>query len=326
MTSKKNENQYGLKRSDLSETIKRQVRQRCGFGCVICGKFPFDYEHFNPEFKDAKEHNPDGITLLCKNHHGERTNGLMGVEKVVKHNLMPKAKQDGQSQYPLTHFEYPFNVRIGQIYIQSQDGEFLKVNGDSWISVTRDYPDEPPLINLKILDGSDAELVINRGEIIANTCNWDFELKGQKFTIRRGLRDIFLEMIFQPPHKINIIRLNLVSKNLVIKTIENGGIYIRNGYTVFYILRGHVKTDFINIEENLMQFTNKDPAHITEIRFDNTPAGMSEKRIKLLEKQGWFFEPGGFMGTVIPGKNDPEPQVRQRLYKYDPEYFQSYGK
>lgn len=57
-------NKYGLSRYVPSD-VRRIVRQRCGFGCVICGLSLYDYEHFAPYFKDAKSHDPDGITLLC---------------------------------------------------------------------------------------------------------------------------------------------------------------------------------------------------------------------------------------------------------------------
>ena len=57
-------NKHGLSRY-IPEAIKREVRQRCGFGCVICGFGFYDYEHFDPDFADAKFHDPNGMTLLC---------------------------------------------------------------------------------------------------------------------------------------------------------------------------------------------------------------------------------------------------------------------
>ena len=58
-----NTNDHGLSRT-IPEGVKREVRQRCGFGCVICGLGFYDYEHFAPDFVDATEHNPAGMTLL----------------------------------------------------------------------------------------------------------------------------------------------------------------------------------------------------------------------------------------------------------------------
>lgn len=62
------QNSFGLSRY-IPDPIKREVRERCGFGCVVCGSAIVDYEHFNPEFKDAKAHDAAGIILLCPLHH-----------------------------------------------------------------------------------------------------------------------------------------------------------------------------------------------------------------------------------------------------------------
>lgn len=69
-------NKFGLRRR-IGEDIKREVRRRCGYGCVICGEAFFDYDHFDPEYVDATEHNPDGIALLCDKHQRAKTAGRL---------------------------------------------------------------------------------------------------------------------------------------------------------------------------------------------------------------------------------------------------------
>lgn len=61
-------NSFGLDRY-IPADVRRKVRQRCGFGCVVCGSAIVDYEHFDPEFKDAESHEARGIILLCPTHH-----------------------------------------------------------------------------------------------------------------------------------------------------------------------------------------------------------------------------------------------------------------
>lgn len=53
-------NKYGLK-DTISSLVKREVRQRCGFGCVNCGNAVYQYEHLDPTFAEAKELNRPGI-------------------------------------------------------------------------------------------------------------------------------------------------------------------------------------------------------------------------------------------------------------------------
>src|SRR5258705_9230975 len=87
-------NYYGLGR-DIPEPVKLQVRQRCGFGCVVCGNPFIQYEHFDPEYKDAKDHLAEGITLLCGSCHDQTTKGLMSKEMVAYCNLNPYAISKG---------------------------------------------------------------------------------------------------------------------------------------------------------------------------------------------------------------------------------------
>lgn len=46
-------NKYGLTR-DIPASVKRAVRQRDGFGCVICGLGIYTYEHIDQPFKNDK--------------------------------------------------------------------------------------------------------------------------------------------------------------------------------------------------------------------------------------------------------------------------------
>ena len=68
-------NKHGLTR-DIPNDVKRKVRQRDGFGCVICGSAFYTYEHFDPEFVEAENHDPHGICLLCGTCHRRKTSGL----------------------------------------------------------------------------------------------------------------------------------------------------------------------------------------------------------------------------------------------------------
>jgi hypothetical protein len=45
-------NNHGLSR-DIPDHVAREVRQRCGFGCVCCGSALYQYHHFDPLFREA---------------------------------------------------------------------------------------------------------------------------------------------------------------------------------------------------------------------------------------------------------------------------------
>src|SRR5664280_824966 len=89
-------NQHGLRRT-IPPDIKRLVRVNAGFGCVICGSSIVDYEHVDPTFANAREHNPDCITLLCIQHHGKVTRGFLSKESVKVAMRDPCCKRQGYS-------------------------------------------------------------------------------------------------------------------------------------------------------------------------------------------------------------------------------------
>jgi HNH endonuclease len=83
--------------------IKRAVRQRCGFGCVICGNPIYEYEHMVP-YAQVREHTLDNITLLCDGHHRIKTGGLLPLEVVERANADPFNLRGSQSSPFYLHF------------------------------------------------------------------------------------------------------------------------------------------------------------------------------------------------------------------------------
>jgi hypothetical protein len=99
-------NKYGLTR-DIPAGVKRAVRRACGFGCVICGHAIIQYEHFNPPFAEAKEHNPEGMALLCGGCHDRKTRGFLSVSTVAQARQNPRAFQRGYA-HDLFDLRSPF--------------------------------------------------------------------------------------------------------------------------------------------------------------------------------------------------------------------------
>lgn len=94
--------------------IQREVRQRCGFGCVICGLPLYEYEHMRGWAK-VKTHIADEITLLCDKHHKERTNGLLPIEAVTEANTKPHNLKKGISK----PYDLHFSAREAEIILGS---------------------------------------------------------------------------------------------------------------------------------------------------------------------------------------------------------------
>ena len=56
----------------------------------------FDYDHMIP-WSAEKQHRIDNITLLCPNHHAEKTKGLIDTETIIAANKNPRNKQSGMT-------------------------------------------------------------------------------------------------------------------------------------------------------------------------------------------------------------------------------------
>lgn len=76
------------RRAPIPEPLKRQVRQQCGFGCILCGKPLYHYEHMI-EFAVVQEHTLENLALLCAEHHDEKTRGIRTTESIVQARAAP---------------------------------------------------------------------------------------------------------------------------------------------------------------------------------------------------------------------------------------------
>src|SRR5690606_23481389 len=84
--------------------VKRKVRQRCGFGCVICGFPLYEYDHMK-QWSEVKEHIADDITLLCDTHHKMVTNKMISREQISQYNFDPFTLRQGRSSTLPLYYE-----------------------------------------------------------------------------------------------------------------------------------------------------------------------------------------------------------------------------
>ena len=89
---------------NIPRPIQREVRQRCGFGCVICGFPLYEYDHLK-DWANVKEHIANDIILLCDRHHREVTSGLLPRRKVIEANKIPYNFKTGKSKPYVLHYE-----------------------------------------------------------------------------------------------------------------------------------------------------------------------------------------------------------------------------
>lgn len=212
-----NKNKYGLSRNIPSD-IKLKIRQRCGFGCVICGSGIIQYEHVDPEFFEAREHNPDNMTLLCPQCHEKVTKGFWSKDRVKEAMKNPKCLQLNYCSEFFDVGSDGFCIEFSGSYIVGCKN-IIKINSLPLLII--DYSKE--LSDRILISGifcnslGSITLKIIKNEWIAYSNNWDVTVIGNTITIFEDNKLVHLKLITQPLNKLVIEKLNMSLLGYTIK-------------------------------------------------------------------------------------------------------------
>jgi hypothetical protein len=194
-------NQFGLSR-DIPSEVEREVRKKCGFGCVICGSAICQYEHLDPPFKEAKEHRVEGIVLLCGACHDRKTRGLLSTETVKQAAKHPKCLHEGFSFGPFDVGNQHPSIIIGTFRTERVP-RVICVGQETLLGVEKpETPGGPFRLSANFEHSGQEFFRIEQNQWRTPTSNWDVEIKGQRIIIRRAKRDIILQLKSDPPHTL----------------------------------------------------------------------------------------------------------------------------
>jgi len=227
---KSKSNRFGLAR-EIPEPIRREIRKRSGFGCVVCGGAIIEYHHFNPPFSEALTHTAEGITALCPSCHTKVTSGRISFSALLQAVEHPSTYQIGFSSDNLEARGFP-TVVLGGLTIQSTP-IILEVAGRTLLGFSQpESPNAPFGLNALFCDKNGkpiAEIVENQWRAFVH--NWDVDTVGLRTTIRGAYRDIALIFRTEPPSKIVVERIHMFFKGLRIEGQEGSHLstYLPNG-------------------------------------------------------------------------------------------------
>ena len=219
-------NRFGLSRH-VPEHVAKTVRKHCGFGCVNCGSAIYDYEHFDPEFKDAAIHNPDGITLLCPTCHRKK-GSLLSRKTLVKAASSPYCKMSGFSHTDMDIDNLTVNIgpfTANQCLIPLE----VKLENSVEKAIWFEPPEEegaPIRLNLAIFGNNGAKLAwIQNNVWHASTDNLDVKvisgLKRSKISVKRSDQNVIADLEFYPPNDIRIYKFASYYGNKFVEIIGN---------------------------------------------------------------------------------------------------------
>jgi len=201
-------NKYGLPRT-IPELVKRLVRQSAGFGCVVCGSAICEYEHVDPEWHEAKEHNPSQITLLCGSCHSKTTRGIYSKEKIKEAMKLPKCKSIGFT-FDYLDFGVLPRVYFGNTLFYSHKS-IINIEDNNIFGFTApSQPGEPYKLNALFHDSDQRPILTITDNIwFGNPENWDIECIGSRISIRVKKGDYALILNNIPRERLVIERINM---------------------------------------------------------------------------------------------------------------------
>ena len=255
-------NQLGLSRY-IPVDVAKAVRRKCGFGCVVCGSAIYDYEHFKPEFKDAKFHDSSGIVLLCPTHHRAK-GGFISPKTLEKCAKAPFCMSSGFSHTEmdiddltitigpiiaercLTALEVKSVFFIDKVLIGSKAVHWLPsyIKNVVTKSIWFGPPEEkgaPLRFNMLVNGPNHSKLIwIEDNTWHGSINNFDIELSSgkekSKIRVATSSGVAILDMEFTPPNQIKIKQFFSYYGNKTVKIVgdENGGLVTVNGVEVLH--------------------------------------------------------------------------------------------
>jgi trigger factor len=207
--------------------MKRAVRQRCGFGCVICGLPVCHIDHVI-DYAVVRKHEESNLTLLCPLHHQEKSSGRLTVEAVSEANANPVNKRTGTTAPHTLYFGSGSpKIEMGRNWFSSEATLVaLAVDGLPLLAFGRE--DGGLLLSLLLLDEFNFPILqILDNELIMSATQWDAQLVGKTLTLRKRPRDIALELVLDPPDRVVVTRGSFLCNGVRMEVGKHG--FVVNG-------------------------------------------------------------------------------------------------
>ncbi len=201
------------RRLAIPNPVRREVRQRCGFGCVICGHPIYEIDHME-EWSTVQQHDAANLTLLCPNHHTEKTKGLLPSSTLVEANTAPLNVQRGRS----APYSLPYAKSGQSCEIHLGGNKFGTTFGPNPETIYAVVIDRTPLMSFVLDDGglflrlllvddcNHGLAMIADNELVQTTRGWDYENVANRLVVRSQRGQVALEIEFEPPAIVRVTR------------------------------------------------------------------------------------------------------------------------
>lgn len=228
-------NKHGLSRH-IPTAIKMEVRQRSKFGCVLCRAGFYEYEHIDPPFENATQHDPASICCLCSYCHSMVTRGQRSKASVASayEDIQAKTLEEaGRPFGPLDFDGVNAELRIGGLRYSPLVQTVLRYHGVDIIKVMPGNASVPGAISALFTNQfGEPVLELNENVWEGSTENWDIEIVSNRITVRSRVGIVSLRLRLEPPGIIVIEHLDMRFRDSHLLVSENAyaaGRYLSDG-------------------------------------------------------------------------------------------------
>lgn len=218
----KNTNKYGLTQ-DIGNDNRGKLRKEVNYVCPArdvkgpCSSLLLTWHHFDPAFKDCREHNPEGIIALCQAHANRADADEYSIKKLKYWKNNPNVTDITQ-------------IRENVLFLHEDDlkvnlfNTFLKENranikcGNSYINIRKDE-NGLILFNMKIKDIGNQDLFYMRDNVF-QPATQDIVIENKPKSINLKIKGEITEVnIFGG--RIKAINYDATLKEIVRKYVSN---------------------------------------------------------------------------------------------------------
>ena len=185
-------------RKSIPEPVKRAVRQRDGFGCIVCGYPIITYHHVIP-YASGGPDTVENLVLLCQRCHTNYHANLISHEQLSEAQNSPAAFSDADLERLRVNPRYPI-VNLGQQqfgFSAAHEGKsFAPIVILDWKPITVKCEKGFPLLSFDLRDrrGNSALKIVDN-EVFIDTGVYDVEWKSNKIITRLQKGLVVLEML-----------------------------------------------------------------------------------------------------------------------------------
>ncbi|MDR7032924.1 HNH endonuclease signature motif containing protein [Mesorhizobium sp. BE184] len=185
----------------IPQDTQRAVRQKCRFGCIICGSPIFQYHHVQP-FESVRRHEVENLVLLCGTHHDQVTRGQITEAVIKEYSTSPHNLRAGFTSGAIAgrYSGCEGVILLGEMgftYEFETDGVGVAISIGGRPVLFFSKEGRALLLSMELFEpGAGIVLKIVRGEMVIATGVWDYRYEGRTLRIWSEQFTSVVEMTF----------------------------------------------------------------------------------------------------------------------------------